>query len=163
MARPRTDIVVIDMPGSGQAAVAVARNTLARTDPRYYRAIVANAVLGGGYSARLNQEIRIRRGLSYGAGSDIDARGRPGPFVATVQTRNDAAAEVLGLILGEMRRLGAEPVPAAELARAARLADRRFRADGGDDRRHGPPDRRLCAGAASGRRRSRASCRASSP
>jgi len=73
-------------------------------------------VLGGGYSARLNQEIRIRRGLSYGSGSSIDARRRPGPFVASTQTRNDAAAQVLGLILAEMRRLGAEPIPAAELA-----------------------------------------------
>jgi zinc protease len=115
-------VIVIDMPGSGQAAVAVARETITRSDPNYYRAIVANAVLGGGYSARLNQEIRIRRGLSYGSGSNIDARRRPGPFVATTQTRNDAAAEVLGLILGEMRRLGAEPITVAELtARRASL------------------------------------------
>jgi zinc protease len=119
---PRNQIIVIDMPGAGQAAVAVARNTIARQDPHYYRALVANAVLGGGYSARLNQEIRIRRGLSYGAGSGIEARREPGPFMASVQTRNDAAAEVLGLILTEMRRLGAEPVPAAELtARRASL------------------------------------------
>jgi len=109
-------IVVIDMPGAGQAAVAVVRNGLSRSDPRFYRALVANAVLGGGYSARLNQEIRIRRGLSYGAGSSLDARRAPGPFMASVQTRNDAAAEVLGLVLAEMRRLGADPVSAAELA-----------------------------------------------
>jgi len=108
-------VIVIDMPGSGQAAVAVARETIARGDPRYYRAIVANAVLGGGYSARLNQEIRIRRGLSYGSRSGIDSRRDGGPFTASVQTRNDAAAEVLGLVLAEMRRLGAEPIPAAEL------------------------------------------------
>jgi zinc protease len=113
---PHGQIIVIDMPGAGQAAVAVARNTIARRDPHYYRALVANAVLGGGYSARLNQEIRIRRGLSYGAGSGIEARREPGPFVASVQTRNDAAAQVLGLILAEMRRLGTEPIPAAELA-----------------------------------------------
>ena len=98
------------MPGSGQAAVAVARNALDRRDPNYYRAVVANAILGGGYSARLNQEIRIRRGLSYGSGSGIAARRATGPFMASTQTRNDAAAEVLGLILGEMRRLGAEPI-----------------------------------------------------
>ncbi len=110
------------MPGSGQAAVAVARDTIARRDPRYYRALVANAVLGGGYSARLNQEIRIRRGLSYGSGSGFEARRHPGPFLATTQTRNDAAAQVLGLVLAEMRRLGAEPIPAAELtARRASL------------------------------------------
>ncbi len=113
---PRTDIIVIDMPGSGQAAVAVARDTIARRDPRFYRALVANVILGGGYSARLNQEIRIRRGLSYGSGSSLDARAQPGPFLASTQTRNDAAPEVLGLILAEMRRLGAEPIPAAELA-----------------------------------------------
>ena len=115
-------VIVVDMPGAGQAAVAVARRGLARSDPRFYRALVANAVLGGGYSARLNQEIRIRRGLSYGSGSSLDARAGVGPFTAVTQTRNDAAAEVLGLILGEMRRLGAEPISAAELtARRASL------------------------------------------
>ncbi|HEV2818586.1 MAG TPA: insulinase family protein, partial [Allosphingosinicella sp.] len=119
---PRAEVIVVDMPGAGQAAVAVARNGLSRRDPLFYRALVANAVLGGGYSARLNQEIRIRRGLSYGSGSSLDARREPGPFLAATQTRNDAAAEVLGLILGEMRRLGAEPIPAAELdARRASL------------------------------------------
>ena len=109
-------VIVVDMPGAGQAAVAVARGGIARRDPRFYPAIVANAVLGGGYSARLNQEIRIRRGLSYGSGSSLDARREAGPFIASTQTRNDAAAQVLGLTLGEMRRLGAEPISAAELA-----------------------------------------------
>jgi zinc protease len=111
----RDDVLVIDMPGAGQAAVAVVRNTLSRSDPRFYRAIVANAILGGGYSARLNQEIRIKRGLSYGSNSGIDARRGQGPFVAVTQTRNDAAAQVLEVTLAEMRRLGAEPISVAEL------------------------------------------------
>jgi zinc protease len=119
---PRSEVIVVDMPGAGQAAVAVARGGIARRDPRFYPAIVANAVLGGGYSARLNQEIRIRRGLSYGSGSSLDSRREAGPFIVSTQTRNDAAAQVLGLILAEMRRLGAEPIPAAELsARRASL------------------------------------------
>jgi zinc protease len=116
--RPRgtiRDVIVIDMPEAGQAAVAVARGTLRRADPNYYRTLLANAVLGGGYSSRLNQEIRIRRGLAYGAGSSLSARARGGAFVAATQTRNETAPEVLALILAEMRRLGAEPVPAAEL------------------------------------------------
>jgi zinc protease len=60
----RGDVIVVDMPGAGQAAVAVARTALSRQDPRYYRALVANAVLGTGFSSRLNQEIRIKRGLA---------------------------------------------------------------------------------------------------
>ena len=47
--------------------------------------------------------------------SSVDARLGQGPFVAATQTKNETAAEVLGLILAEMRRLGAEPIPAAEL------------------------------------------------
>jgi zinc protease len=108
-------VIVVDMPGAGQAAVAVTRGAIPRSDPRYYRAIVANAVLGTGFSSRLNQEIRIKRGLAYGAGSSVDARRALGPFTATTQTKTETAAEVLGLILAEMRRLGAEPIPAAEL------------------------------------------------
>ena len=36
-------------------------------------------MLGGGYSARLNQEIRIKRGLSYGASSSFSAAPRARP------------------------------------------------------------------------------------
>ncbi|GAA4007897.1 pitrilysin family protein [Sphingomonas swuensis] len=111
----RGKVVVIDMPGSSQAAVAVARDTLVRSDPRYYSTVLANAVLGGGYSARLNREIRIKRGLSYGASSSLSASRRAGAVVAAVQTKNATAPEVLGIILDEMKRLGAEPIPAAEL------------------------------------------------
>ena len=108
-------VIVIDMPGSSQAAVAVAKETLTRADPRYYQAMIANAVLGGGYSARLNREIRIKRGLSYGANSGLSAGRKAGAVVAAVQTKNASAPEVLGLILDEMKRLGAEPIPLAEL------------------------------------------------
>ncbi len=43
---------------------------------------MANAVLGGGYSARLNEDIRVKRGLSYGAGSSLTARRTLGAFTA---------------------------------------------------------------------------------
>lgn len=113
-AAPR--VIVVDMPGAGQAAVAVVKNGIARSDPRYYEATLANAILGTGFSARLNQEIRIKRGLAYGAGSSLDARRAEGPFLAVTQTKNESAPQVLGLILAEMKRLGAEPIPASEVA-----------------------------------------------
>jgi zinc protease len=114
--------IVIDLPDSGQAAVALGLRGLARTDADYFPALVANSVLGGGYSARLNFEIRIKRGLSYGAGSSLDARMAPGPIIASAQTRNDAAAQVVGLVQTEFTRLGAAPVGGAELsARKAAL------------------------------------------
>jgi zinc protease len=72
-------------------------------------------VLGGGYSARLNEEIRIKRGLSYGASSRLSANLTTGSFRAAAQTRNDAAPEVLGLIETEMAKLAQAPAGAEEL------------------------------------------------
>jgi zinc protease len=112
---PKPRVLVVDMPDAGQAAVVVARRGLKRVDPLYYSAIVTNSVLGGGYSARLNQEIRIKRGLSYGASSMFDLRREEGPFVASTQTKNESAAEVAGIIVDEMKRLSSGDVPEAEL------------------------------------------------
>jgi len=111
--KPRA--IAIDLPGSGQAAVTVAAPAVARSAPDYYPAIVANTVLGGGYSARLNQEIRIKRGLSYGAGSSLSARRTTGAFSARAQTKNESAPQVLDLVRAEMAGLAAAPAGAEEL------------------------------------------------
>lgn len=108
-------VVVVDKPDAGQAAVYLTRPGIKRLDPEYFDGIVTNTVLGGGYSARLNQEIRIKRGLSYGARSSLDVRRDVGPFVAATQTKNESGAVVAGLLMSELERLASEPVPPAEL------------------------------------------------
>jgi zinc protease len=110
--KPR--VVVVDMPAAGQAAVVLARTGISRNDPDFYRGIVTNAVLTG-YSGRLNQEIRIKRGLSYGARSSLDARRETGPFVASAQTKNPSGAEVALLLVSELARLSNEPLKDIEL------------------------------------------------
>ena len=112
-AAPR--VVVVDMPDAGQAAVVVTRQGIRRVDPAYTSAIVANAVLGAGYSSRLNQEIRIKRGLSYGAGSGFDLRRDVGPFTASAQTKNESAGDVAVIIIDELNRMVATAVPEPEL------------------------------------------------
>lgn len=107
--------IIVDLPGTGQSAVTVAKTTIARNDASYYPGIVTASVLGGGYSARLNQEIRIKRGLSYGASAGLSPRLTTGGFTASAQTKNESAAEVVGLIRGELTRLATSAVPADEL------------------------------------------------
>ncbi len=114
-AAPAPRVIVVDLPGAGQAGVVVARPGIARSDGDYYSAQVANATLGVGFTSRLNREIRIKRGLAYGAGSSVDARKSPGIVTASTQTKNPSAPEVVSILLAEMKRMGEEPVPAAEL------------------------------------------------
>jgi zinc protease len=112
-AAPRA--IGVDIPGSGQAAVTVVRPAIQRSDPAYYSGLVANSILGGGYSARLNAEIRVKRGLSYGAGSSLTARRTTGAFSAKAQTKNESAGEVLELIRSEMARLAQAPAQPEEI------------------------------------------------
>jgi zinc protease len=107
-------VVVIDKPDAGQAAVYLARTGINRRDPDFFSGIVTNSVLSG-YSGRLNQEIRIKRGLSYGAGSALDTRRYVGPFVASAQTKNESGAEVAELLLGEVSKLSTAPPSETEL------------------------------------------------
>lgn len=113
-AAPKARVLVIDKPDAGQAAVLLVRGGLKRTDPDYFRGIVANSILSG-YSGRLNQEIRIKRGLSYGARSSLDVRRDAGPFTAEAQTKNESGAEVASLIIGEIKRLSSETIAETEL------------------------------------------------
>jgi zinc protease len=111
-------ILVIDLPNSGQAAVTYALTVpqIRRGDKRFYDASVMNSVLGGGYSSRLNYEIRIKRGLSYGAGSSLGWRSSKANFSTRGQTKNESAPQVAELTIAEIKRLSENAVAADELA-----------------------------------------------
>ncbi|HYJ83551.1 MAG TPA: pitrilysin family protein [Allosphingosinicella sp.] len=107
--------IVVDLPGAGQAAVLAAVRGISRSDPLYYQANAANAVLGGGSSGRLFQEVRTKRALSYGAYSGMPARLDAGLLTASGQTKNETAAEVARVFLDELDRLGREKLPAQDV------------------------------------------------
>jgi zinc protease len=107
--------VIIDMAEAGQASVGVALPAIKRSSPDYYPGLVANAALGTGFASRINREIRIKRGLSYGARSALDSRRGGGSFTASAQTKNESAAEVASLLQSELKRIGTEPVQGEEL------------------------------------------------
>jgi len=110
-------LVLVNLPGAGQAGVAVAAPFVPQDQVQARRiGSVANAVLGVGYSARLNQEVRIKRGLSYGAGSSAASNRVGGLVLAQAQTNNPTAAQVVELMRSEMTGLATRPPDAAELA-----------------------------------------------
>lgn len=109
--------LVIDLPKSGQASVNFVKpiKGAGRNSKEYYPASVLNSLLGGGYSSRLNQEIRIKRGLSYGAGSNFSWRTGKANFGARTQTKDASAAEVAELIIAEIKRLADTTAADSEL------------------------------------------------
>ncbi|HVF31123.1 MAG TPA: pitrilysin family protein [Pyrinomonadaceae bacterium] len=110
-------MVVVDLPNAGQASVNYFRpiRSVGRSNKDYYAAAVLNSLLGGGYSSRLNQEIRIKRGLSYGAGSSFTWRSSKVNFGTRTQTKNESAAEVAELVIAELKRLAETSATEVEL------------------------------------------------
>ncbi len=108
-------VVVLDKPDAGQAAVLLALPSLRRADASYAIGEVANSILGGGYSSRVNRAVRIERGLSYGAGSGLGARCYAGLFQLSCQTKNESAAEVATLFVDALKTIATDPIDDAEL------------------------------------------------
>ncbi|MBC8122309.1 MAG: insulinase family protein [Gemmatimonadaceae bacterium] len=107
-------VVVVDRPSAGRAALVVGRVGIARSSPDFFAGLVTNAILTG-FSGRLNKEVRIKRGLSYGASTQLDARRTPGPFLATTLVDNARVAEGASVVLGTITGVGKEPIDDPEL------------------------------------------------
>jgi zinc protease len=105
---PREQVVIVDKRDAGRTALLAGRVTIERRSPDYYPATVATAVLSG-YSGRLNQEIRVKRGLSYGAGVSLAARRERGTFLSTTLVDHARAAEATDVTLATIRSLAENP------------------------------------------------------
>ncbi len=101
-----------------QAHVCFGMKGLSHGDKDRYGAYVLNAILGGGVSSRLFQEVREKRGLAYSIYSSVMCFADSGLLTVYAGVRPDAAPRMMRLVLGELRRLQSTPVGRAELARA---------------------------------------------
>jgi zinc protease len=92
---------------------------LLRSDPDYLAAYVANYILGGGgFSSRLTNEIREKRGLTYDISTDVPALRKAGLIEGTVATRADAMNQTLATVRDTMAKFAAEGPTQQELADA---------------------------------------------
>lgn len=103
-------VVVIDQPQAGQAAITLAWRGPERSHPDLYVAMVADAVLSG-VKGRLMEELRMKRGLVYGAASTFSPRRRSGQILVSTLADPAKVAETTALLLDTVRGLGKAPVP----------------------------------------------------
>lgn len=81
---------------SSQSHVRMAAPGVYRGDPDYFPLYVGNHVLGGsGLVSRLSEEVREQRGLSYSVSSYLSPMEQNGPYLFSLQTRNDQVDEAL--------------------------------------------------------------------
>jgi zinc protease len=109
----RARVVDFDVP---QAIVQFAEPGIPRSDPDFFPAYLVNYVLGGGgFSARLMQEVREKRGLVYGIGTDLWTFDAGGLIAGQFQTDPGKVAQAVEIVRTEWKRMAIEGPTQQEL------------------------------------------------
>ena len=102
-----------------QSVVTFGQPGIKRVDPDWYALYVVNHILGGGgFSSRLTEEVRVKRGLAYSIYSGLDPLRHAGLIIGSVATENGRVAQSIDLIRAEWQRMREDGPTAQELADA---------------------------------------------
>ncbi|MGE8215938.1 MAG: M16 family metallopeptidase, partial [Stenotrophomonas maltophilia] len=120
VARPtHARVYLIDQPGAVQANLFASQLVPSAMDPGSTRFDIANGVLGGDFTSRLNMNLREEKHWSYGAGSSAPATLGQRPWGARAPVQIDKTAESMQELQKDIREFasGTRPATPAEVAR----------------------------------------------
>lgn len=111
-------LTVVEFP-TPQAVVFFGHPGIERQDPDFFPAFVLNQILGGGnFRSRLNQEVRVERGLTYGIGTGLALADHAPMVLGQFSSSNNLVAEAIEVIRAEWADIAANGVTEAELEAA---------------------------------------------
>jgi zinc protease len=90
-----------------------------RDNPDYYALSVFNEAFGGGFSSRLFNDIRTKRGLAYGVGGGVGTNfGHPGILQISMGTKSQSTIEAVKAVDENIDDLVKQPIGGDEVERA---------------------------------------------
>lgn len=113
----KTMIAVVDRPSAVQSVISI--NAPIDLKPGSANAIpssVMGNILGGGFSSRLNQNLREKYAFTYGAGGGVSADRLVGSFSASASVRNEKTDSAIGQFIYEFKRIRNESASDSEVA-----------------------------------------------
>ena len=109
------DMTIVDFP-TPQSVALFAQKGIAQKDDDFFAATVMNQVLGGGsFESRLMDEVREKRGLTYGVYSYLVPMDLAETYQGSVSSANDRIGEALSVIQDEWSKMATEGVTQQEL------------------------------------------------
>lgn len=112
-------LLLVDKPDATQAYFSLGAPGYAMGDPVSAAAAAMNTLFGGRFTSWLNTELRIKRGLTYGASSGFRTWAGGGLFTVGSYTKNDKIGEMLDIVF-ELLGKGAREGFAAEETESGR-------------------------------------------
>lgn len=123
----KTSIYLVDRPNAAQSVVSIGHVGLDRMHPDYYPVVVMNTILGGGFTSRINMNLREDKGYTYGARSGFTFRRGAGPFSAGGDVQTAVTKESIQEFMNELNAIrGDRPVTEKELVYNKQSLIRRY-------------------------------------
>ena len=88
------------------------------TSPDRYTLMLGNTILGGGFSSRLYQDLRVRTGYVYSVSAVLDWQRTRGDYSLSFGADTENVEKARGLVIRDLKEMQVTPVSDAELARA---------------------------------------------
>lgn len=119
-------VLLVDKPDRSQVQIILGHGAIDANHPDWPALHVALVGFGGTFTARLMQEVRVKRGLSYGAYARLAAERVGGNVVLTAAPEATDAVDTLGLLFSEYARFVEEGLTDEEVAFARDYLHRAF-------------------------------------
>ncbi len=119
-------IVLIDKPDATQTQVRWIRPAFARSSPDFFPALLADTVLGGGFTSRLINEIRVNRSLTYGISSSFAPQLAGGEFLVSTFTKIETTKALLDATNNVLKQAADKGFTPAELLKAKNYLSGQF-------------------------------------
>lgn len=111
-------LLLVDKPDSTQTYFRFGHLGITRTNPDRVVVEIVNTLFGGRFTSRLNTELRIKTGLTYGAGSSFAELKVRGPFAINSYTRNASTVQAIDLAIDALTQLHDKGITDEELKSA---------------------------------------------
>ncbi len=112
----RTHIYLVDRPGSTQSQIRIGGRGITRHDKMYPVSRVVSNYFGWGFDSRLNESVRVAKGLTYAIWGGFTAKRFAGEFEVGTFSKTQATAQAVGAVLDEIKRLKKEGPSDKELS-----------------------------------------------
>lgn len=122
----KTEVLLINHTAAVQSEIRMGYVSLNRSHPDYLATKVANVVLGGSFSSRLMDRIRVQKGLTYGISSYLSANKELGAFKLGLAVRNNKVGNALLETIGVLENFYKNGITKEELKKAKQLLKNRF-------------------------------------
>jgi predicted Zn-dependent peptidase len=101
---PWPKLILVDRPEAPQSVIAAVRTGLSVSSPDEPPLWRVNEIIGGGFTSRLNQDLREAHGYTYGAAARYSRSRGPGLLLATAAVRTDVTGAALAAMLDDLKK-----------------------------------------------------------